>query len=139
MIVLDTNVISELMRPLPSVSVVAWLNAQEDERIWTSAISVLEVEFGLELIDDSARRLRLRRAFEQMIERDLGGRVLAFDTEAAACTATLSALARKQGRSIELRDAMIAGITRQHRAQLATRNVRHFGNCGVDLIDPWAG
>lgn len=138
MIVLDTNVVSEFMRPAPSNAVEAWLDAQVADHIWICAITVYEIEFGLELIDDSARRLRLRRAFQSMVEQDLDGRVFPFDADAAARTASIAALARKQGRPIEQRDAMIAGIVRQRNATLATRNVRHFSDCGIDLIDPWS-
>ena len=139
MIVLDTNVVSEFMRPAPSNVVEEWLDAQVADHIWICAITVYEIEFGLELIDDSARRLRLRRAIQSMVEQDLDGRVFPFDADAAARTASIAVLARKQGRPIEQRDAMIAGIVRQRNATLATRNVRHFNDCGIDLIDPWSG
>ena len=137
MIVLDTNVISELMRAQPASQVVAWLDAQDAESVWISSVSVLEIRYGIELVDDNARRLRLERAFDAMLRQDLSTRIVSFDVAAAEQTARLSALARRQGRTIELRDAMIAGIAAAQGALLATRNTRHFAECGVDLVDPW--
>lgn len=137
MIILDTSVLSEFMRPQPADAVVDWLNRQDAETVWIASIVVLEIRFGLELLDNSERRLRLEQAFETVVSRDLGGRVLPFDSAAADRTARLAALARRQGRSIELRDAMIAGTAARHGALLATRNVRHFVECGIELVDPW--
>ena len=137
MIVLDTNVISELMRPDPAGAVIAWLDQQQAEAVWIACITVMEIRFGLELLDDSVRRLRLEQAFDAVVARDLGGRVLLFDSPAAERTARLAALARRQGRTMELRDAMIAGIAAVQGATLATRNVRHFDHCGIGLIEPW--
>ena len=137
MIVLDTNIISELMRAQPAEQVVAWLDAQDAQTVWITSISVLEVRFGLELLDDAKRRLRLEQAFDAVLAQDLAGRILGFDQHAAERTARISAQARRQGRSIELRDAMIAGIAVLHGATLATRNVRHFSQIGVELADPW--
>lgn len=138
MILLDSNVLSELMRPAPSHAVVAWMNVQTEEQLWTSAITIFEIEYGIELIDDGARRLRLRSIFESIINQEIGGRILPFDAESAARTAAISALGRKQGRTIELRDAMIAGIALRHHCTLATHNVRHFDECDVELINPWS-
>ncbi len=137
MIVLDTNVISELMRPRPGAPVIAWLDAQDAESVWITSITVLEIRYGLELLDDPARRLRLEQAFDLVLGQDLANRILGFDREAAERTARVSALARRLGREIELRDAMIAGIAARHGATLATRNLRHFAHSGIELIDPW--
>lgn len=137
MIVLDTNVISELMRPAPSDRVIGWLDRQLPEAIWLTSISVLEIRFGLELLEDGARRLRLEQAFDVVLAQDLAERVLSFDLAAADHTARLAASARRAGQSMELRDAMIAGIALRHRARLATRNLRHFEHTEIDLEDPW--
>jgi predicted nucleic acid-binding protein len=136
-ILFDTNVVSELMRPRPEPGVLAWMDAQDLPTIWLCAVNVLEVELGIELLDDSKRRLRLRQQWSQLLDQVFGNRVLQFDANAAARTAVLLALRRKQGRTIELRDAMIAGIALHHRCTLATRNVGHFDDCDVDLINPW--
>ncbi len=136
MIILDTNVLSALMRDEPDPAVVTWLDAQPTESIWTTAITVFEVRTGLALLDPSRRRQRLESAFEQLLAGDLDGRVLAFDT--AAASGTLVAQRQRAGRSMEIRDAQIAGISIARKATLATRNVRHFKDLGVRLVDPWA-
>jgi toxin FitB len=136
-ILLDTNVISELMRPAPSGRVIDWLDRQPAEAIWLTSISVLEIRFGLELLDDGARRLRLEQAFDAVLAQDLAERVLTFDALAADCTARLAATARRPGQGMELRDAMIAGIALRHSARLATRNLRHFTGTGIELENPW--
>ena len=137
MILFDTNVVSELMRPQPKPGVLSWMDAQDLPAIWLCAINVMEVEFGVELVDNPERRLRIRQHWSRLLEQDFGNRVLQFDGEAATRTAALLALKRKQGRTIELRDAMIAGIAQHHGCILATRNIRHFADCGIDLINPW--
>ncbi len=138
MIILDTNVLSALMHDEPDPAVVTWLDAQPTESIWTTTITIFEVRTGLELLDPSRRRQRLESAFEQLLSGDLDGRVLAFDTAAAAASGTLVAQRQQAGRSIEIRDAQIAGISLARKATLATRNVRHFKDLGVRLVDPWA-
>jgi toxin FitB len=137
-ILLDTNVVSELMRPRPDPDVVAWVDAQDLRSLWICTPTIMEIEYGLELLDDSVRRLRLKRSFAALTEQDLEGRIHSFDQESAMRTAALLALKRRQGRTMELRDAMIAGIAQRHRARLATRNIRHFDDCGIELIDPWS-
>ena len=138
MILFDTNVVSELMRPRPDPGVLAWMDTQEMSAVWLCSINVLEIELGIELVETTERRLRLRQLWLQLLEQDFGRRVLEFDGAAATHTGCLLALKRKQGRSIELRDAMIAGIAQRHGCVIATRNVRHFEDCGAALINPWA-
>lgn len=138
MIILDTNVLSALMRDEPDAAVVTWLDAQPTESIWTTAITVFEVRTGLELLDPSRRRDRLESAFEQVLMVDLDERVLAFDTAAADAAGVLVAAAQRAGRSLEFRDSQIAGIALARRATLATRNVRHFKDLGARVVDPWA-
>ncbi len=98
---------------------------------------MLEIRYGIEMLDDSKRRLRLSQTFDVVVQRELGGRVLDLDSSAADHTARLSALAKKRGRTMEIRDAMIAGIAVGHGAVLATRNHRRFVECGVELAGPW--
>lgn len=138
MIILDTNVLSALMRDEPDGAVVTWLNAQPAESIWTTAITVFEVRTGLELLDPSRRRDRLESAFEQVLRVDLDNRVLAFDTAAADAAGVLVATAQQGGRSLEFRDSQIAGIALARKATLATRNVRHFKDLRARVVDPWA-
>lgn len=137
MIVLDTNVLSALMLKVPDRTVVSWLDRQPAESIWTTSISVFEIRFGLAILDDGRRKDRLQRAFEAVLEEELGGRVLDFDRSSAEATAALLAERRRAGRILEIRDAMIAGIVRARRATLATHNVRHFADSGSPVVDPW--
>ena len=137
MIVLDTNVLSELMRTRPDPSVVTWMDRAVPVTVWTTAISVFEIRFGLELLEQGTRRQSLETAFEAMIHSDLNRRVLPFDDKSAQRTATISASGRKAGITVDLRDSMIAGIVFSQEASLVTRNSRHFENAGIKLINPW--
>jgi hypothetical protein len=138
-IILDTNALSALMRERPDLAVVSWLDEQPAESIWTTAVTVLEVRMGLELLRLSRRRTQLEAAFHQLIQEDLDGRVLTFDTAAADAAAIALAAARRRGQSTEIRDGQIAGIALARRATLATGNIRHFEPLGVTVVDPWDG
>ncbi len=138
MIILDTNVLSALMLKEPDAQVVTWLDGMPPDSIWTSSISVYEIRFGLEIMVDGARKSRLHEMFEAVLSDDLSGRVLVFDKPAAEEAAQLSADKRKQGQTLEVRDAMICGIARARRASVATRNVKHFEVADVTVINPWA-
>ena len=137
MIILDTNVLSALMRDRPDPAVVDWLDAQPAESVWTTSITVLEVRMGLELLRASRRRTRLETSFDQLLQDDLDGRVLAFDTAAANAAGIALAEAQRNGRSTEIRDGQIAGIALARRAAVATGNARHFEPLGVTVVDPW--
>lgn len=139
MIILDTDVLSALMRRRPDPAVVAWLDEQPGESIWTTAITVFEVRFGLALLPPGLRRLRLEEAFARALDEDLGGRVIPFDQEAASEAAARAAERRIAGRPVDFRDVEIAGVVAARRATLATRNTRHFQGLGISLVDPWAG
>jgi toxin FitB len=136
-ILLDTNVLSEMMLPRPAEAVIAWLNGQAPEDIWTTTISVFEVRFGLALMDQGRRRRALEEAFAALLEEDLSGRIANFDLTAAELAGELGARRRSAGRSVEFRDTQIAGIALARRASIATRNVKHFEDLGVANIDPW--
>ena len=138
MILLDTNVLSALMRREADPVMVAWLDAQPPESIWTTAVTVFEVRLGLEILADGRRRKALEEAFARALEEDFDGRVLPFDQTAAEAAAIIAARQREAGRPIEIRDVQIAGITAARKAALATRNTRHFEGTGITLIDPWA-
>lgn len=138
MIVLDTNVVSALMRNEPDAAVVAWLDRQPAEAVATTAITVLEVRIGLAALPDGRRRRALQKAFGEVLDADLGGRVLPVDRTAAERAAAIQALLRSRGRSIEVRDLLIAGVVAARDAALATRNLRHFEGLGLRLVDPWA-
>jgi toxin FitB len=136
-IVLDTNVLSALMRRDVEPVVVTWLDSQPPESIWTTAVTVFEVRFGLEVLAHGRRRRRLEDAFGKILGEDLDGRVLPFDQAAAEVATTMSARQRRAGRPVEVRDVQIAGIAAARKASLATRNSRHFDDLGIALIDPW--
>lgn len=138
-ILLDTNVLSALMRTRPDPVVVAWLDAQAPDSIWTTAVTVFEIRFGIELLPPSRRRKALEAAFDAMLRDDLSGRVAAFDSAAAEEAATLAARRQRRDRSVDLRDTQIAGIALARRAALATGNVRHFDGLNVHVVSPWAG
>jgi predicted nucleic acid-binding protein len=137
MIILDTNVVSALMQQAADPVVVAWLDRQPLESVWTTAVTVFEVHFGLELLAPGRRRRQLEDAFAHALEEDFDGRILDFDRGAARVAASIAAHQRLGGRSIEIRDVQIAGIVTARRATLATRNTRHFADLGIALIDPW--
>ena len=138
MIVLDSNVLSALMRPDPDSRIVRWLDSQASESIWTTSINVYEVRFGIELLSPGRRRETLHVALRRLVEEALEGRVLAFDSVAADAAAVIAANQRRAGRTVEIRDVQIAGIALARRATLATRNIRHFEGIGLDIVDPWS-
>ncbi|MDR3531347.1 MAG: type II toxin-antitoxin system VapC family toxin [Rhodopila sp.] len=138
MIILDTNVVSEVMRLTADPSVIAWLDNQAEGSIWITSATVLEVRTGIELLPPGRRRTTLSFDFERFLDTDIQGRVVAFDSDAAHATASITAARRRLGRPGELRDSMIAGIALSTGASLATRNTRHFDDLTIALIDPWA-
>ena len=138
MILLDTNVMSALMQHEPDPAVVAWLDRQPPESVWTTSVTVFEVRFGIDLLATGRRRRQLEEAFVKAIEEDFNGRVLPFDLAAAQTAGTMAAAQRRAGRPIEIRDLQIASIARVRKATLATRNLRHFEALDLPLIDPWS-
>ena len=138
MIVLDTNVLSALMLSSPDEHVIAWLDRCPPESVWTTSITVFEIQLGLQLLSTGRRRQRLERAFERAVAEDFGGRILSFDEPAALAAAALAARRQRQGRPVDFRDTQIAGIATARRGTLATRNTRHFQDLDIDVVDPWA-
>jgi toxin FitB len=137
MIVVDTNVLSEGMMPVPSRNVIRWMAAHPASVLFTTTITVGEMLFGLELVPVGRRRVALQQAIRAMFDVEFAGRILAFDMDAARAFADISARCRRIGRPVGELDAQIAAIARSRGAAVATRNVRDFQDCGVDLIDPW--
>lgn len=138
MIIIDTNVLSALMRSQPDTAVVAWLDGQPAESIWLTSVTLFECRFGLALLPRGKRRRALEDNFELLLENDLQNRVLPFDAEAASEAATLGAERQRLGRGVDIRDTQIAGIAIARRATLATRNLRHFDDLPTPVISPWA-
>lgn len=137
MIVLDTNVLSEFMRPQPDERVVAWLNRQSRSNLFTTAVTRGEMLYGVMILPDGQRKTRLQQEVTAIFAVDMAGRVLPYDEAAADAHAAIAAARRTQGRPVGQSDVMIAGIARSHGATLATRNVRDFEGCGIPLVDPW--
>jgi predicted nucleic acid-binding protein len=135
MIVLDTNVLSAAMHF--EAPVVAWLDRQPRTSVWTTAISMLEIRYGLLSMLTGRRRVERETAFARLLEDKLERRVLPFDLDAAEQSAALMEARRRAGRPGETRDTMIAGIALAQRATLATRNIRHFEDLTVPVVDPW--
>ena len=136
MIILDTNVLSALMQQEPDKKVVAWLDQQPRTSIWTTSLTLLEVRFGLQIMARGKRRSLLMQAFENLLDM-MSQRVAPFDAAAARQAADLRASRKRRGRPAELRDTIIAGIVVAHHAALATRNVSHFEDLSVPVVNPW--
>lgn len=136
MIVLDTNVLSEPMRPHPEPRVLAWLNANAGA-LWTSSVTMQEVLHGVWRLRDEARRDVLRRKFEEAFVALIGGRVLNLDETAGRLAGLLSSQRANSGRPISFPDAQIAAISRSNNATLATRDVADFAGLGLALVNPW--
>lgn len=136
MIILDTNVLSALMRQTPDKNVIVWLDKQPRTSVWTTSVTILEVRFGLQIMSLGKRRSLLIQAFEAVLDK-IGHRVAPFDAAAAQQAGDLMASRQKKGRPGELRDTMIAGIVLAHHATLATRNTTHFEDVSVPVINPW--
>lgn len=137
MIILDTDVISEMMRPKPAAAVAAWFALQPTAALFTTALTQAEILYGLALLPAGKRRLALQAAATALFEEDFAGRLLPFDADAAPQFAEIAAGRRSLGQPISQTDAQIAAIARSRAASIATRNVRDFAQCGVALINPW--
>jgi hypothetical protein len=136
-IVLDTNVLSALMRTNPEAVVVEWLDRQPADSVWLTSITVFEARFGFALLPRGRRRNGLERAFDRVLTEDLSNRVLTLDEMAATTAGRLAADRRRVGRIVDLRDTLIAGIAQARRATIATRNTRHFEGLEVPVVNPW--
>ena len=137
MILLDTNVISELMGPTPEKQVARWMDLQPRSAIWITSITLYETRSGLLSMATGKRRAALELKFEQLVETALQGRIAYFDSDSAYRAAELCAGRRKRGRPVDVRDTMIAGIVLANHAILATRNVKHFDDIAKSVVNPW--
>jgi predicted nucleic acid-binding protein len=137
MIVLDTNILSETMKPVPAAEVLQWLASQPAARLFTTSISQAEILYGLEIMPKGKRRSALQSAVEAMFEGVFAGRILPFDADAARLFPRIAASRRASGRPVAQADAQIAAIALSRGASLATRNTGDFESCGVTLLNPW--
>jgi predicted nucleic acid-binding protein len=137
MILLDTNIVSELMRPAPSQAVMSWLAAQPAASLFISAVTEAELRYGVMLLPEGRKRAELVSAIEAMLAEDFADRILPFDSAAAMAFADISSSRRQAGCPISQFDALIAAIARSRGAELATRNVADFEGSGIEVINPW--
>jgi predicted nucleic acid-binding protein len=136
-ILIDTNVVSELMKPTPAATVTSWVAAQAPKSLYVTSITQAEILYGVLLLPAGRRRNAIEAAATGMFETEFAGRVLSFDRDAAVLYARIAAERRRRGRPIAHFDAQIAAIARVTGATVATRNVGDFEHCGVTLLDPW--
>jgi len=136
-ILLDTNVLSELMRRAPAEAVVKWVAGQPAPTLYTTSITQAEILHGIHLLPAGKRRTSLEKAAEEMFREDFSDRILPFGTDAAEPYARIAAERRRAGRPISHFDAQIAAIARCNRAAIATRNAADFDLCGVKVVNPW--
>jgi toxin FitB len=139
MILLDTNVLSELMRAKPDPKVLAWVDAQPASQLLICSTTVAEILYGIARMPDGKRKQDLLDMASAMFDEDFAGNILPFDADAAVHYAEIAAESEARGRVVDMADAQIAAIGRLHDAVIATRNTRHFQSLGVTLIDPWNG
>lgn len=137
MIVLDTNVLSETLRPAPDALALAWLAQQPRSALFTTTVTRAELLYGVRLLPDGQRKAALMEAIHGIFASDMAGQVLGFDNDAADAYAEIAASRKLAGKPISQFDAMIAAIAKSRGASLATRNVKDFVDCGITVIDPW--
>ncbi len=139
MIILDTNVVAELMRPVPERMVLRWFSSQAAEDLHVTTVTMAEILYGIELISSSRRRDAIRAGVEKMFEEVFADRTLPFEDRAAHAFSHIASSRRRQAKHISGVDAQIAAIARVHGATLATRDIYIFEGCGVRLVNPWEG
>ena len=125
------------MRTVPDPAVLEWLDRQPAESVWITSITLFETRFALALLPAGRRRQVLETTFDDLLKEDLENRVLDFDSAAATAAASLATARQKSGRPVDMRDTQIAGIVLARRATLATRNIRHFADLKISIVDPW--
>ncbi len=137
MIILDTNILSAVMKEKVDQTIVSWLDRQPWESVWTTAITVFEIRLGLSTLTKGKRRVKLEEAFQQTLEKILEGRILSFDEDAALAAGELAAGRRRRGITVDMRDTQIAGIAMVTRSTIVTRNTKDFTELSVPVINPW--
>ena len=139
MIVLDTNVVSALIHPVPQVAVASWFADHATSSLYLTAVNEAELRYGLAIMPQGRRRDGLASALERMLRGGFANRILPFDGDAAAAYAEIAAARRIAGRPVSHADSQIAAIALSRGMAVATRNLRDFANMGIDTIDPWEG
>jgi predicted nucleic acid-binding protein len=139
MFVLDTNVLSAIMGSRPVPEVAAWLAAQPEERLYTTAVCKAEILAGVEVLPEGRRRHALEAAAQAIFDNGFDGRILPFDEKAADLYAEIFAARKRAGKPTATTDLMIAAVARATDAIMVTRNTADFADCGLTLINPWEG
>jgi toxin FitB len=137
MILLDSNVLSALLRPEQEPLLVDWLDGLAEDDLCTSAVCVFEVRFGIDRLPTSKRKSKMQSDLGLVLTHIIADRVLPFDVAAAIAAAELRAKRGKAGKSVDVPDTLIAGVALANNCAIATRNVRHFAGLTVDVINPW--
>lgn len=137
MIVVDTNVVAELMKVSPDQTVVSWMNDQDSSTLFLTTVTIGEIGYGLRVMPQGRRRLQMEQGFERILAEAFAGRILAFDEEAARQYAEVMGRRQEIGRRLSAFDGQIASIARANGFAVATRNVRDFVECGVEIINPF--
>ena len=137
MIVLDTNIISEVMRPQPDKAVISWLNQHSEGQLFITSITLAEIHYGLAILPDGQRKYNLQKRFDYFITQGFEQKILTFDEKAAIAYAQIMGHSKRMGQVMSFPDGQIAAITQTQRFSLATRNVKDFQHCSIALINPF--
>lgn len=137
MIILDTNVLSAIMRAKPETTVVDWLNRYDLDSLWLTAISMMEIQYGINLLPEGRKRNHLQDAFNLMLLKSFRTRILEFDDNAALMAADIAATQKRSGHNGTVQDIQIAGIALSRKAAIATRNIKDFQHPDLEIINPW--
>ncbi len=137
MIVLDTNIISELMKSAPSVAVMEWLDQQNSVELFVTTVTIAEISYGIDVLPKGIRRSSFEKAFHRALEEAFKGRILHFDEGSALLYGKIMGDRRRLGKPLSIPDGQIIAIARFHGAAVATRNICDFSDCGLDLINPF--
>lgn len=137
MIIIDTNVLSELMKPEPNHQVYDWYNGYDLKSLFLSVISILEIQFGISIMTDGRKKDNLQSSFDEMLKMRFQNRIINFDHNAATETAKIASIQKGKGINTSIQDLQIIGIAIANDAVIATRNEKDFADCGVKIINPW--
>jgi len=137
MIVLDTNIISEVMRPQPDKAVISWLNQYSDGQLFITSITLAEIYYGLDILPDGQRKIVLQKRFDYFINQGFEQNILTFDEKSAVAYAQIMGHSKRMGQVMSFPDGQIAAITQTQHFSLATRNIKDFQHCSVPLINPF--
>jgi len=137
MILIDTNIISEMMKSVPSPQIIDWIDSQDSDQLYVAATTIAEIAYGLGVLPDGKRRNSLEREFDQTIKEGFKGRVLSFDETAARMYGIIMSKRKELGLPMSILDGQIAAIANVHHCTLATRNVKDFQECDLELVNPF--